>query len=360
MGNDDDLVKPAVWDPVLLPLAKVILGKKGLELRQAAEVDRQVIDLFRGKDFVEFIMKQEAVLKRRCQKALDEYLDGRVPADTEDCAKLGFALMEKGFITKCAYRPLVEDEDTSAERRKKKFWPDRVVRYESARFFDATQYYIVRYQGSHFWSHVLLVCMVIGVLAMCLFSVWPPWARVLAWYFALAILTLYFCTECVRMTLFSCGWILGCDFWFLPNLNDDYCTIAESFKPVYSFERRKDTLMLLVTRVTVFIIGWLAFEEASKTHSVEDIKAFVSDSFADIMTYGENYVLAIGQAPEKMALPNLADLEKEEEEAQQEEAQQAQKKKENEDGEETVDSDDVAEIQGIADEDQFEEEQKEL
>ena len=35
-------------------------------------------------------------------------------------------------------------------------------------------------------------------------------------------------------------WILGFDFWFLPNLFDESLGFVDSFKPVYSFEKSKD------------------------------------------------------------------------------------------------------------------------
>ena len=45
---------------------------------------------------MEFMMKHESVLKRHCQPAMDEYLDGRTPADEEDVAKIGNAMMQNG------------------------------------------------------------------------------------------------------------------------------------------------------------------------------------------------------------------------------------------------------------------------
>ena len=56
------------------------------------------------------MLKHDGVLKRHCQAALDEYLDGRPPADEEDVAKIGTALMEKGQYLSTSSRNSIEIE----------------------------------------------------------------------------------------------------------------------------------------------------------------------------------------------------------------------------------------------------------
>ena len=46
-------------------------------------------------------------------------------------------------------------------------------------------------------------------------------------------------------------WILGYDFWFLPNLFDETLSFVDSFKPVYSFQKTKDGQ--LPYRIGVFV-----------------------------------------------------------------------------------------------------------
>ncbi len=54
------------------------------------------VEYFRGKDLVEFLKTNDQLLKRNIQPILDEQLDGRCPADDEDCAKLVKQLIVKG------------------------------------------------------------------------------------------------------------------------------------------------------------------------------------------------------------------------------------------------------------------------
>ncbi|CAD7931595.1 unnamed protein product [Amoebophrya sp. A25] len=302
------------WDGTLLPLIKCVLGKKGIEQRQAAEVDRKKVDFFRGKDFAEWMLKNDAVIKRRCHAALDEYLEGKGVADEEDVAKLGQALVDKGFIAPALYAPLIDNKkEESATDRKRKKWPDRLKRVRQSTF-DTQGFYICIYEGSHHFRYFMLALMLLVILGGCLFPVWPMWARVFAWYIALSLCTLYFCTEFLRMSCYSLGWIVGLEFWILPNLNDEYCSFMDSFKPIWSCERRRDGLMMLVSRVAVLGVIGLAMEELSKTHSISDVADFVKGSYQDIIEWGENKAMMLEGPQERMKLPSVEELMKEEQE----------------------------------------------
>ncbi|CAD7966679.1 unnamed protein product [Amoebophrya sp. A120] len=309
--------KTKEWDPNLLPLIKTVLGKKGIEQRQAAEADRKKVDYFRGKDFTDWLLKNDTVTKRRCPKALDEYLSGKGVADEEDVAVLGQALLDKGFIASAVYAPLIEKKEETASDRKKKKWPDRLKRQNLK--FDTQGFYIVVWEGSHGFRYLMLSLMVTCIVAGTLFPVWPIWARIFAWYIALAFCTLYFVIEFVRNTCFALGWIVGVDFWILPNFNDEYCSFVDSFKPIYSFERRKDTITLLISRAVVLFITVACVEELSKTHSISDVTDFVKGSYQDIIEWGENKALMLEGGGERMKLPSVDELLKEEaEEAERE------------------------------------------
>ncbi len=122
------------------------------------------------------------------------------------------------------------------------------------------------------------------------------------------------------MTCFSVGWTVGVEFWILPNLNDEYCSFVDSFKPVYSFERRKDGWIVLVSRSFVLLLVYACVEEVSKTHSIGDIRDFVEGSYMDIVKWGEDRVMMLEGGGAKMALPSVEELEKEMEAEEKKEA----------------------------------------
>lgn len=162
----------------------------------------------------------------------------------------------------------------------------------------------------------MLGLVVACVLAATCFPVWPIWARVLLWYVILIFGTLYLMLECTRISCFCTGWILGAEFWILPNLNDEYCAVLDSFKPLYSFERRRDGWTTLLTRLVLVAIAALAAEEIGKTHSIGDLQDFATTTYSDIAKWGEERFanpLQITDGGARMSLPDLKDLEEEEE-----------------------------------------------
>lgn len=56
---------------------------------------------------------------------------------------------------------------------------------------------------------------------------------------SVSLLLFIFLLITVRALLFLFIWILGFDFWLLPNLFDESLGFVESFQPIYSFEPTK-------------------------------------------------------------------------------------------------------------------------
>ncbi len=107
------------------------------------------VDYFRGKDFLDFMLKHDKILKRHCQPALDSFLDSRLPADEGDVVRIGTEMIKKGFFVRAIYRPLEGTEDSGKSGGKKKKWPDRLVRRPKETEFDCSGFYILEYEGSH-------------------------------------------------------------------------------------------------------------------------------------------------------------------------------------------------------------------
>lgn len=95
-----------------------------------------------------------------------------------------------------------------------------------------------------------------------------------------------------------------------PNPNS-HKGLVESFKPVYSFDRRRDGWMMLASRGLVILLIYVGLEELSKTHSMADIEDFVRGSYQDIIEWGESRVMMLDGPGERMALPSFEELERE-------------------------------------------------
>jgi len=78
-------------------------------------------------------------------------------------------------------------------------------------------------------------------------------------------------------------WILGYDFWFLPNLFDESLGFVESFKPVISFEKTKDGQLMYRLGVGVAFFGfcWWAVTQPSEFDGYVKAQGdFIKDLYA--------------------------------------------------------------------------------
>ena len=71
------------------------------------------------------------------------------------------------------------------------------------------------------------------------------------WYMSVSMLIFIFFLITARALLFLFVWVMGYEFWFLPNLFDESLGFVESFIPVYSCEKTKDGQLMY--RIGVFV-----------------------------------------------------------------------------------------------------------
>merc|ERR1712176_770596 len=132
-------------------------------------------------------------------------------------------------------------------------------------------------------------------------------AKIGIWYLSVIFLFIYFGLLIIRMVLFACFWIVGFDFWIFPNLNDEYCGFLDSFKPMYSWEKRKDDALMLLVRFGSLGIVAVAIEQISQTCSIHDVGELVMASYADVIDWGVDKIMAL-PGSEREALPSLESI----------------------------------------------------
>jgi translocation protein SEC62 len=304
------------WDKTLEPLMKLLLHKKGVQVRSAAEVGRKVVQIFRGKDFTEFLSNNSALLHRKCPelvKSADQTIS------PERIKEIGDLLIQKGFIARSVAKVLKvapqeeqqQESPTKATVQKKKKWPEKIIRLsaEDQNFESAGgSFYIVLYEGSKTMQHVFSAIAIGMVLLLCMFPAWPAWAKIAVWYVVFWLSTAMIVILVVRMILYVCVWTVGIDFWLFPNILDEYAGIIDSFKPLFSYESRRDGYAMLVIRLVSMVVIGLASYEFAQHNSWEDIKNFARNSINDILEWGTDKLTALPQ-PKQQYL-SLADIEK--------------------------------------------------
>lgn len=63
-----------------------------------------------------------------------------------------------------------------------------------------------------------------GVVAICLFQVWPLWLKIAVFYISVVMLYAIIGLILVRYAFYFTIRILGIDFWIFPNLFEDVIT----------------------------------------------------------------------------------------------------------------------------------------
>lgn len=276
---------------------KLLISRKGIRTKEANEVGKKKVTYFRGKDFTKWIKDNPDLIKKRAHKALALVLDGNVASDDDDIEMLGDALVQVGMIQRAVYNPMGEESAT-------KKWPDRLTR--SNRDYDNDGFYIIIYEGSKTLQHIALTLIMIGVFALTMWKAWPLWAKIGVWYIAVFFLTILFIISIVRLVVFTSFWCCGYELWIMPNFWDDTAGLIECFLPLYSFEKRKDGLMMLLVRFFSIIMLGTACWQISQTHSISDFTEFAKDNFLEFVEYGEHYLTHSPQGKE--ALPSLEEI----------------------------------------------------
>jgi translocation protein SEC62 len=115
-------------------------------------------------------------------------------------------------------------------------------------------------------SHLMSFGLIVGILCCVCFPIWPQFLRVFVWYMSVTLLLFIFGLVTTRASLFLFVWMLGYEFWFLPNLFDESLGFVESFQPIYSFEPTKpDQLPYRIgVAVAFFSFCWWAVTQPSE------------------------------------------------------------------------------------------------
>jgi len=125
--------------------------------------------------------------------------------------------------------------------------------------------------------------LIMGFLFCVCFPIWPNFLKVFAWYMSVSFLLLIFFLVTFRGVLFLSVWILGYDFWFLPNLFDEQLGFIDSFKPAYSFEKTKEGQLMYRVGIAVAFTSfcWWAITQPSEFDGfVSSQGNFIKDLYA--------------------------------------------------------------------------------
>lgn len=151
------------------------------------------------------------------------------------------------------------------------------------RDFDEAGYFTWVYEGDKTMRHVMTAVLIVGFLLCVCFPIWPTFLKLFVWYLSVTFLLFTFGLVTIRALLFLFIWMVGYEFWFLPNLFDESLGFIESFIPLYSFEPTKPGQLPFRIGVAVafFSFCWWAVTQPSEFDGfVAGQQDFLKDLYA--------------------------------------------------------------------------------
>merc|ERR1719243_227036 len=85
-----------------------------------------------------------------------------------------------------------------------------------------------------------LALVVIVILMLMCFRLWPLWLKKGIWYISFYLLVFLIVTAILRVIIWGILYHFGLEFWLFPNYFIDSNDPRDSFLPIYSFEVRDD------------------------------------------------------------------------------------------------------------------------
>ena len=165
------------------------------------------------------------------------------------------------------------------------------------------------YEGDKTFSHLMTGLLIGGALFCTCFPIWPNFLKVFVWYMSVTLLIFIFLLVVTRSVIFLFVWIVGYDFWVLPNLFDESLSFTDSFKPVVSFERSRPGQLLYRMGVAVAFFSF-CYWAVTQPSEFDGFVAAQGDFLKDL--YAGTLLSDMSQADkeniDKPKVPSLEDL----------------------------------------------------
>ena len=98
------------------------------------------------------------------------------------------------------------------------------------------------------WKPILII---LSILVICLFPLWPYKLKLIVFYISLYSLIFMFIFSIVRLLIWYLFRLAGFEFWIMPEIFNDHIT------PYYTFSRSDDGNWALLLRLLLLIVSIL-------------------------------------------------------------------------------------------------------
>lgn len=221
-----------------LAIAQLLRNHAALKQRKGLFQGRQMT-FFRYKRFVRALTSPE--YQKHSKGNPERYPAVPTDADhaSDEARKVFVSLISSQVIVPC--QKLHSSECKEHDLKPNKDFPHLVLKSETA--LGPDEYYMWNYNPKSWWDYLIVSGVVLGILAVVCYPLWPYSMRRGAYYVswaALGLLMVFFGIALIRLVLYLISLPIASakgGFWLFPNLFED-CGVLESFKPLYGFGDR--------------------------------------------------------------------------------------------------------------------------
>lgn len=229
-GNATELQVP-------VHVADLLRRHKELKQRQGFFQSRQV-DFFRYKRFVRALKSSDYTKKSKSQPGFYPPITGETEEEKDAKAREVFITLIKSQLVVPAVK-LHSHECKEHDLKPNKDFPNLILSNKAT--LQPNEYYVWNYYPKSIWDYLIVVGVVVGILALVCYPLWPVSMRRGSYYVslgALGLLLVFFVVAIIRLVVYIFSLLVTKKetggFWLFPNLFED-CGVIESFKPLYGF-----------------------------------------------------------------------------------------------------------------------------
>ena len=154
-------------------------------------------------------------------------------------------------------------------------------------------YMIMEREGDKKTASMYLILMVIAVLALMCFRLWPLWLKKGIWYVSFYLLVFLVVTAILRVIIWGFFYHFGMEIWLFPNYWIDSNDPRDSFLPVWSFEKREDMMefrSIIFRLISGSLCAYMIYQFCQDEQNIADLKDLSENGLSDLFDYGMEFV----------------------------------------------------------------------
>jgi len=139
-----------------------------------------------------------------------------------------------------------------------------------------------------------LALIVVVVIALMCFRLWPLWLKKVIWYISFYLLVFLVVTAFLRVILWGVLYHFGFEVWLFPNYFIDSNDPRDSFLPVWSYETREDWndfKSIIFSIVSGSLICYMLYQFCQDEQNILDLQDLAENGLADLFEYGADFVI---------------------------------------------------------------------